>query len=86
MRIKDGYVVRKIGDEYYAVFAGGETDAPSMLSLNGVGAFLFEKLMAGADRETVIRAVVDTYEVMPEKAAADVDAFLEKLTRAGVLL
>lgn len=83
--MKDGYVVRKIGGEYYAVFAGDAADAPSMLSFNGVGAFLFEQLMTGADRPAVIRTVVETYDVTPEKAETDLDAFIEKLNQAGVL-
>ncbi len=85
LKIKDGYVMQMIGDSHYAVYAGSESNMPSMLSLNGVAALLFSRLLVGCERDSLIDALTDEYEVSREVAEHDVDAFIEKLEKAGML-
>ena len=44
-----------------------------------------EQLQKGAEREELIEKLLDEYNVSPEKAAADIDIFLEKVRAANVL-
>lgn len=85
LKIKDGYVMQKIGDTNYAVYAGSESNMPSMLSLNEVGALLFSRMLEGCEREALVSALLDEYEVSREVAERDVSAFAEKLEGAGML-
>ena len=46
---------------------------------------MFELLQKGAEREELIEKMLEEYEVTPEKAAADIDIFLQKVKEADVL-
>ena len=85
LKLKDGYVMQKIGETNYAVYAGAESGMPSMLSLNGVGALLFSRLLEGCETEALVSALLDEYDVSREVAERDVSAFIEKLEKAGML-
>ena len=60
-------------------------DFNGIINLNETGAFLFGLLQKGAEREELIEKLLDEYNVSPEKAAADIDIFLEKVRAANVL-
>ena len=56
-----------------------------IITLNETGAFLFELMQKGTEREELIAGLLREYEVTPEKAAVDVDKFIEKAKEANVL-
>ena len=48
MRIKEGFVLEKVGDGYLAVAVGGRADSFSgLVRLNSTGAFLWNNLAEG---------------------------------------
>ena len=53
--------------------------------LNPAGSTLWRRLAAGSSREDLIAALVDEFELDAERAAADVDAFLQQLDAAELL-
>ena len=87
MKIKDGFILRKVS-EAYVVIATGEAAASfnGMITLNETGALLWEKLAEGCDG---VKALVDVllaeYDVSEELASKDVDAFVAKVESAGIL-
>ena len=86
MKIKSDFILRKVADSYVVVPVGKLTlDFNGIINLNETGAFLFEILQKGAEREELIERMLEEYEVTPEKAAADIDIFLEKVKNADVL-
>ncbi len=86
MQIKDGFMMRKVADHCVVVPVGSEVvDFNGMLNLNAPGELLFERLQKGCDREDLIQVLLDTYDVTKERCEQDVDLFLEKLTKAGLL-
>ncbi|MBQ1617140.1 MAG: PqqD family protein [Ruminococcus sp.] len=86
MKIKDNFLLRKVADSYVVVPVGKLTlDFNGIITLNETGAFLFEQLQKGAEREDLIENLLKEYDVDPEKAAADIDVFLEKVKDADVL-
>ena len=86
MKIKDSFLLRKVADSYVVVPVGKLTlDFNGIITLNETGAFLFEQLQKGAEREDLIENLLKEYDVDPEKAAADIDVFLEKVKDADVL-
>ena len=60
-------------------------DFNGIITLNETGAFLFERMQKGTSREDLIDALLAEYEVTPDKAAADVDIFIQKAKDADVL-
>ena len=86
MKIKDNFLLRKVADSYVVVPVGKLTlDFNGIITLNETGAFLFEQLQKGAEREDLIENLLKEYDVDPEKAAADIDVFLEKVKDSDVL-
>lgn len=85
MKIKKGYVLKEIAGNNIVVEVGGKVSFNGMITLNDTGAFLWRKLEKGADKESLVAALLDEYDVSPEKASEDVALFLQKLEGAGVL-
>lgn len=86
MKIKDGFVVRKILDEYIAVPTGTSgAAAQGAIMLSEVGAFIWHKLENRITESELVSAVLDEFDVERETALADTRAFLETLRGFGVL-
>ena len=86
MKIKDNFILRKVADSYVVVPVNSLTlNFNGIITLNETGAFLFELMQKGTEREELIAGLLREYEVTPEKAAVDVDKFIEKAKEANVL-
>ncbi len=86
MKIKTGFVLRKIADTYIVVAIGEEAKkANVMITLNETGGFLWEKLSEGADEKGLIDAILGEYEIDVETATADVKAFIQKVKENDLL-
>lgn len=87
MKIKNGFVVEKVGSKYLAVAVGERADDfNALVRMNATGAFIWNAL-AEADRsaDELVDLLVSEYEVARERAAADVELFVAKLREAGIL-
>lgn len=85
MKIKDGYIVRKIGTKYYAVSAARAAEGAGMISLNETGAFIWELLKNDTTVEEIAKALADKYEIDVELATRDSEAYISMLKEAGAL-
>ncbi len=86
MKIKSNYVLKKVADSYVVISLGGSrVDLNTIITLNETGAFIWEQIKNGADKDTVVDAILAEYDVGREKAEADVDAFCEKISAAGLV-
>ena len=86
MKIKKDFILRKVADTYVVVPVGRQTlDLNGIINLNETGAFLFGLLQNGADEDELTARLLDEYEVTPERAKADVAAFITKVKDADVL-
>jgi len=85
MKIKDGYMMRKVAGNCVVVPMGDEvTNFNGMINLNETGELLFECLQKGCERQDLIQAMMKQYDVSEEKCGKDVDVFIEKLNKAGI--
>ena len=85
MKIKNDFVLRKVADSYVVVPVNSLTlDFNGVMNLNETGAFLFEQLQNGIEKEELVCKMLDEYDVTREKASADIDAFISKLSDADV--
>lgn len=87
MHVVPGFVVREIAGETIAIPAGpAARELSGLLALNGSGAFLFDLLQTEQTEQSLIQAMLDSYEVDEPTAAADVAAFLEILRGNSILI
>lgn len=86
MKIKEDFVLRKVADSYVVVPVNSLTlNFNGIINLNETGAFLFELLQRGAEREELIAKMLEEYDVEPQRAASDIDKFIEKVKEADIL-
>lgn len=85
MRIKEGYIINKLGDGFVVVSVGeASNDFNGVIRLNAAGAFIWKSIQDGADsRQKLLQAMADHYEDFDEKIASkDLDDFLENVAFA----
>ena len=79
-------VSREIAGETLVVpVRGGVGDLDSIFSFNGLGSDLWNLLQAGTSIEEMAGWVEERYEVTFEQALGDIQAFMDELSRAGLV-
>lgn len=86
LKIKDGFIMRKIGGKNIIV-ASGEVSQQfnGMININDVGAYLWTLLEKDITEDGLVEAITEKYDVDEEKARRDVRKFVEKLENSGFL-
>ena len=71
MKIKEGFIIKKLGIGYIVVTVGDASkDFNGVIRLNETGAFLWQSIQDGADsREKLIQAMLDRYEDLNQETA-----------------
>ena len=86
MKIKSGFVVRKIANQYMAVPVGARAkELHGMIGLNETAAFLWELLKEERTEEELAALVFEEYEISEEYALEAVQRFCKSLQEKGVL-
>ena len=86
MKIKNGFIARTVGGTRMVVATGEASKTfGGVLEVNGTGGVLWDILVQGADRDALVNAILETYDVDRSTAEADVDSFVKTLREAGVL-
>lgn len=86
MHVVPGFVVREIAGETIAIPAGAAArELSGLLALNGSGQFLFDLLQTEQTEDSLVNAMLETYEIDEATARADVVEFVEILRNSGVL-
>ena len=78
MKIKEGFVLRTVAGETIALSSDEAIDLDMMVTLNGTGRFLWEKLAIGAEKSELVDALLEEYDVDRERAEKSVDAFIAR--------
>lgn len=77
----DALTWREVDGEIVAL----ELATSTYLAVNASGAFLWPMVVAGVTKQELVERLVQHYEVEPEQAGLDVDAFLAPLRERGLL-
>lgn len=86
MKIKDGFMLRRFGDDSIVVAVGeGAEDFNRLITLNEVGSFIYKQLSEDRTLDELAAAIVEAYEVDEAVARADAEAFVLNLDKAGLL-
>ncbi len=85
-RVKEGFIIRKIGGYVMAVPTGTQTsDMHGMIALNETGELLWNMLEKGAEPEELADALAEHYEVEKSVALSDAVRFIDMLKEQGAL-
>ena len=86
MKIKNNFVLKKIAGSYVVVpVRTRAVDFSGIIKLTESGAFLWKLLEKGADRDELIKKMLEEYAVDEAPAAADIDRFVAKLREADLI-
>ncbi len=87
MKIKEGFLLRKIADVHVVVPVGESSlDFNGIITLNESAAFLFEQLQGDMTIESLLDRLLAEYDVDRDTAMEDIDAFFLKLREANLLV
>ena len=84
MKIKDGFVIRKVADCFVVINLGQELSLSEMITLNETGALIWNSVNEGLEPQQIAEKLAEEYEVSMETALADVNAFICKMKEANV--
>ena len=86
MKIKDDFILKKIAGSYVVVpVRKRAVDFSGIIKLSESGAFLWELLEKGAERDELVAALLSEYDVDEATASADADRFINSLNEAGLI-
>ena len=85
MKLKDGFILREVAGQMVAVPVRGDVDLNMMITLNGTGAFLWEKLQKEVSGDELVSALLEEYDVDEATARRSVNAFVGKLKENGFI-
>lgn len=86
MKIKKELIKREIAGDVILVPVGKTAlENNGLFMLNEVGGFLWDQLEEAEDRDDLVRKLLEAYDVQESTAKEDVDAFLKKLYKMGIL-
>lgn len=86
IKIKQGYELKKVLDDYMVIPAGeAMTEFSGTLLLSETAARAWELLKEGCDREELVEGVLAEYSADRAVVEADVEELLQRLGQYGVL-
>ncbi len=86
MKIKEGFALRQVAGTWVVLpLTDATVDFNGMLTLNDSGLILFKMLENDTTREEMAASLTSEYDVDYNDALSDVDAFVEKLKKAGCI-
>ena len=87
MKIKEGFVVRKLGTQYVVVALSNEASQLNyLIKLNEIGAFMWEILTKkDTSKEELVKEVLNEYEASEEQVTNDVNEFISILKEKKIL-
>ena len=86
MRIDKEFVLREIAGDYIIIPTGKMVlDFNGLITVNEVGAFLWNMLQEEVTVEDLVKGILEEYEVEEDVAKEDILEFLGKLENSGIL-
>lgn len=87
MRLKKGFKLHQMGDEYIVIAQGLEhVDFNYMISLNKTGGWLWKSLSdKDFNHKTIVELLINRFEVSADQASYDAEQFVTHLIQAKVV-
>ena len=85
MKLKYDIAIQEVADKFVAVAKNGETkDVEKVFTLNETGVIILRALMEGADTPAIVSRLLAEYDVSPQEAETEVNAFIDMLKENGI--
>ena len=86
MKILDGFIVRKVGDDNVVVPIGERSkEFHGMVKLNETATFMWNFFSESEhSKDECVSALMSEYDVEKDVAEADVQSFMDSLLKAGL--
>lgn len=86
MKIREGFMLRQVADNYVIVPVGKATyEFNGMIKFNETGAFIWECLKEDLSLEVLVDLLVKEYDVTREVATNDLSFFINELEKAHLI-
>ena len=86
MKIKDGFITRKIGDTNYAVsFDESSPIGNGMIKLSDSAFFIWQMLENEITADEILSAMKENFQADEEVLRRDIEAFITKLNELGII-
>jgi hypothetical protein len=83
---RDDVLLREVAGEHLLVpVRRNVADLQAIFALNGIGVFIWGLLDGERSLGAVLDAILARYDVSADEAAADLHAFVERMSGAGIL-
>lgn len=87
LKVSDQFIMREIAGESFLIpVAEAAIAVKGLIALSESGTLIYEKLKESCTRAELIKTLSEEYDVGPEDAAADTDAFLEQMKQLNMLV
>ncbi len=87
MKLKKGFIISKVNDEYIAVAADEAGKVfTGMLKMNQTAAFIAEQLKNEITMDALVSVVCQKYDVTEQIAEESVKSTVENLRKTGILI
>ena len=83
MKVKSGYIVKKVMGSYMLVSPNGESG--TMQTMNETGAYLWDLLTKDTTVDEMVAKMVKEYDVDAACAKSDIENFISKLRSSNLL-
>ena len=86
MKIKEGFVLRRVLDEAIVVASGeASKNFHGMIKLNETAAVIWELIAEGNSEEEIAKKLSEKYEISVEQAAEDIKAMIAVMAEKGII-
>ena len=85
MKIKEGFLLQPFADQWVAISTEVGPEGNQIISLNSLGAFLWEQLQEECTFEQLLERILEEFDVEAAVAEKDLEGFLQSLQQAGIL-
>lgn len=86
MKIKGEFVMREIAGDILLIPVGqAALKMNAMITLDPVAALIWEAIGRGDDRGSILKQILDRFDVTEETAGKDLDDFLEQMRQLDLL-
>lgn len=86
MKLKQQFVLREIAGDSILIPIGNIIDSfQGIMTLNETSVFIWKQLEREKDKEEILEAILEEYEVSREQAERNLEEFLKALKKIGIL-
>ena len=87
MKIKKGYLLRRLADDWVVVPIGDTSlDFSRMMRVNETGVFIWEMLEVEREREDLVSAILEQYNMDRDTVEKNLNEFLQALYDRDILM